>query len=122
MLVGDTMKFKSILAIAVSCVLLVITVISCGDERAQHLPPLKKESLSNKPKLNMDEPTENFLTSPPSPSVPKEIAEKTQANEYVLEKNIPPRKDGNGVIVEKKDGMLITKFPNGEVYYLPDEL
>lgn len=123
------MKIRSILLLAVGCVGLIITIISCsgGYKLAKSLLPIKDETLSNSPVFNMDEPSENFLN--PSPVATKEITTKTQeevipneALEYLSKKNIPPKKDGNGVIIEKRNGTLITNFPNGEVYYLPDEL
>ena len=36
-------------------------------------------------------------------------------------KDFPPREDSNGVIIEKKNGVLITRISAKEVYYLPDE-
>ena len=36
-------------------------------------------------------------------------------------KDFPPREDSNGVIIEKKNGVLITRISRKEVYYLPDE-
>ena len=101
------------------------------DHLAKYLDNFKNSDIvKNKfENINTSENKNNFVAEDKVailPEIPSDDdykkVEITEDNKYVTQKNVPPKVDGNGVLIEKKDGVITTKFPNGESYYIPDEL
>lgn len=130
---------KIFLCLSLISFLLMAVMISCNqdDSIVKYLYKFKNSSLvkDKLEGLNAKDNSDNFVDKPvastPNTGVidPEPIdykdnnpVEITEANKYVTQKNVIGKVDGNGVFVEKKDGVIITKFPNGENYYIPDEL
>ena len=112
---------------------ITLVLVSCGLKRA--LTPEEKKlagvselsevASDGTPYSKLDNPQARFgedVVRDPSlhddPKNNKEII-PTPSNGKAQEYSY---KDANGVIISKKNGMLVTEMPNGEKYYLPDEL
>ena len=126
------MKKIFVLLMLASC-LLMAAMFSCEekDHLAKYLDNFKNSDIvKNKfENINTSENKNNFVDKDKVailPEIPSDDEDKkveiTEDNKYVTQKNVPPKVDGNGVLIEKKDGVITTKFPNGENYYIPDEL